>query len=259
MGIEQADFVKAFISAFSNDAVVNKLDSVICGSLQMEFLNLKDTHNKLQTELTSFREINVQLQKEVSELRNIVEKKDSRIADLEQKINNLEMKADEQEQYSRRNSLRMSEVEEDENENVNQKVLDILNSKLDLESPVSIDNIDRIHRVVKRYPNKNRSILIKFATYEARRNIYLNRRKLYSSSLTEDAAKNTTPAEPKIYLNEDLTKLRSTLLWQARSLKKQNLISGCWSSDGTILIKDSNNRITPIKSLRDLNRIAHQP
>ena len=49
-----------------------------------------------------------------------------------------------------------------------------------------------------------------------------------------------------IWVNEDLTKFRATLLWEARKLKKSEAIRDCWSFDGTILIRNRHNKIVPV-------------
>ena len=42
MGIEQGDFVKAFILALSDDRVARKLQDAICGQLTKEVCELRD-------------------------------------------------------------------------------------------------------------------------------------------------------------------------------------------------------------------------
>ena len=39
-----------------------------------------------------------------------------------------------------------------------------------------------------------------------------------------------------MYVNEDLIKVRSSLLYEARNRAKLNLVQGAWSSDGNILV-----------------------
>ena len=55
-----------------------------------------------------------------------------------------------------------------------------------------------------------------------------------------------------IYFNEDLTRTRSELLFKARTGKKSNQISDCWSFDGVIRIKDNENNIHRINNARQL-------
>ena len=46
MGFDQQDFVKAFISALNDESVINKLDSVICGHLNVDIGNLSEAQKK---------------------------------------------------------------------------------------------------------------------------------------------------------------------------------------------------------------------
>ena len=62
-------------------------------------------------------------------------------------------------------------------------------------------------------------------------------------------------SERHIFINDDLTRRRSHLLWKARQLKKANKISDCWSYDGKILVKDLQNKIINIANENDLEKI----
>ena len=49
-------------------------------------------------------------------------------------------------QYSCRNSLWLTGIEESEDEDVQQKVLDLFSTRLQLDSPVTSEQVDRVHR-----------------------------------------------------------------------------------------------------------------
>ena len=117
--MNQEDFARAFLAALSNEAVVRKLQSVICDPLC----------------------------KQVSDLREIVKKKDKQIADLQEKIKCLEGATDELEQYSRRNSPRISGIIETEYEYFCEVTLNTFNKELKMDPPVEVSSIDRVHRV----------------------------------------------------------------------------------------------------------------
>ena len=55
-----------------------------------------------------------------------------------------------------------------------------------------------------------------------------------------------------IYVNEDLTKFRDTLLWKARKLNKAKMIKGCWSYDGRVMIQNNHGRVSVIRNEADL-------
>ena len=103
------------------------------------------------------------------------------------------------EQYGRRESIRIAGVPENENENNNtsitrQNVIDTL-KKIDVE--IDHDSISASHRIGKKNSRYHRNIICKFVSRQPKELVMVNRFKL----------KNTD-----IYINEDLTPLRSKLL-----------------------------------------------
>ena len=188
-------------------------------------------------------------------LRDLVKSKDEKIAELESRIVNLETKDDDHEQYSKRNSLRNSGINETPSEYVVGKVVHLFNTTMKVTPPVTEDQFDRIHRVGPTANGQTRQILVKFATYRVRDRVFRSKRNLanVNKSLTENSVKKEAK-KASIFINEDLTKLRSNLLWRARVKKKAEEINECWSWDGTILIKTKANKIVPIRSVSDLER-----
>ena len=90
MGINQQDFIEAFMVALEDERVVNKLQG---GMFQ-------------------------QLQKEIHHLTGIIHQKNERISALEANQRILEKNCDALEQYSRRNTLRVSGLQELPNEDL---------------------------------------------------------------------------------------------------------------------------------------------
>ena len=57
-----------------------------------------------------------------------------------------------------------------------------------------------------------------------------------------------------VFINEDLTKFRSTLLFKSRKLvKERRLLLGAWSSNGSVLIKDNADDVHRIMKEADLS------
>ena len=228
MGINQDEFVDVLVRALSNETVIKKLQDAVCG----------------------------QLQQEVTKLKDIIKSKDAVIDKLEQRVNELESGQDDLEQYSRRNSLRISGVDESDSEDVVEKTMNLINNTLGV--TMCTDQIDRMHRVGKKIADRPRPILVKFATYRARDKVMRSRRALkdISQSRTEDGG-TQGQVQSRIFINEDLTKLRSNLLYHARQLKKQKKLQDCWTWDGVVLIKNNVAKIIPVRCLADLQRIAN--
>ena len=178
------------------------------------------------------------LQKEITQLKNSIEKKDQQIHDMEKQIDQLE-------QYTRRNSLRIHGIPEKETEDTCEETLNVINENLGLSPPITPSDIDRVHRVGPRSTNRSgpRSVILKLATYRVRARIFSQRAKLRH-------------CRDKIYINEDLTKMRSNLFWKARQRKKDGKLSDCWTYDGNILVKTSNGKIVRIDDEKHLQDIC---
>lgn len=157
-------------------------------------------------------------------------KKDERITQLEERVKKLEKEKkdvcdniDEMEQYSRRNCLLLHGVRENSNEDTDDIVVKTISENLDID--IQKEDLDRTHRIGKgnRADGKARPIIIKFARYNVRRNVYSNKKKLKGKSLL---------------ITESLTKARVTLLKQAQT---RYGVENVWTSDGRILHKIGNN------------------
>ena len=157
-------------------------------------------------------------------------KKDEKITQLEERVKELEKEKkdiygniDEMEQYSRRNCLLLHGVRENSNENTDDIAVKTISENLDID--IQKEDLDRTHRVGKgnRADGKARPIIIKFARYNVRRNVYSNKRKLKGKSLL---------------ITESLTAARVRLLKQAQT---RYGVENVWTSDGRILHKTGNN------------------
>jgi len=172
-------------------------------------------------------------------LEMLLKAKDAKITEMENKIKEFENKLDEHEQYSRRTSIRISGMKETKDENLIAKTKDIL-STMD----ISEEDINRMHRVGPA-GTPNRQILLQFTNYTAKRNAMHNRKKLKTKA-------------PGIFINEDLTRMRSKIMYEARKKKKEGLINDAWTYDGRMIIKEKNGKISTIVDIENLNRLCIQ-
>ena len=143
--------------------------------------------------------------------------------DLKTRVQKLEAKVDAAEQYSRRNCLRIAGVPENPLENTDVYVIDMSRA---IDAEVTLDDIERSHRVGPLREGKRRDIIVKFSSYRTRRKVYGARTK------TKDCG------YMGVFINEDLTKPRNKTLLKARKMVKSKNLSSAWSSDGTILVRD---------------------
>lgn len=183
-----------------------------------------------------------------------IESRDARIVALEKEMEQLKAEKmtaihgdlqdvrgsmDDLEQYSRRNCLIFSGVEEKRGENTTEVIRSLCRQNLGVE--VNVADVDRIHRLGPARPNgeppendrrpstsrattKARNIIVKFSNYGARERIYSARKRLKDS-----------PAIIRVYINENLTKIRSKLLWKIRKATK-NTEHRVWTQDGVIIV-----------------------
>ena len=162
---------------------------------------------------------------------------------LKKRVSTLEAQMDASEQYSRRNSLRISGIPETVNEDTDQVVLHVAET---VGVNILPSEIDRSHRLGKPGNRQTRDILVKFTTYRARERVMKNRRDLKTSELKG------------VFVNEDLTKIRSKLLFEARKCAKTKHLLGAWSSDGRILVKDKKGTVTVVTCEDDIVRAIRQ-
>ena len=215
-------------------------------------------------------------------LKEELRSKEVKIAELEKRVSLLESKLEDQEQYSRRTSIRINGIKEEQGEDVRKKLADIFQG-------INIQPmIQRCHRVGPKVRSLSNSPV------PPTRSTSVNNESLDKSSSGSPPAsaadpslssQNSTAAEvppalsrpiicqftgyydrqvvlskrreilslfPLVFVNEDLTRARAKLLYKARQLKKRKLVLDAWSVDGRIVVKDKSGKMHYIRSEDDL-------
>lgn len=167
---------------------------------------------------------------------------------LSKRVAVLEKQVEQSEQYSRRNNVRISGLVEDTAASENTDDI-IIKMAADIGSDIQLADVDRSHRVgdPKKARVRPREIIIKFATYRSRQNFYRRRTNLKDKGYQG------------VFVNEDLTKCRSNLLFEARQLYKSGQLKGAWSADGNILVKDNSDKIQRVSDVSDLDKFRTVP
>lgn len=171
-----------------------------------------------------------ELEKTINENTAVIEALKETINEKDAVINDLQVKLDDLEQYQRRQCLRVFGVEEGADEDTDVKAIEIAR-KIGVD--LSIEDIDRSHRIGVRNNDRPRPIIIKFVSYRKRSEVFHSKKNLKGSGVT---------------IREDLTKMRHSLLKEA--INKYGVRS-VWTLDGVVIAKigDQKRRIT---SSRDL-------
>ena len=162
-------------------------------------------------------------------------------AQRKRRVEELEIKVDQTEPHSRRNCLRLCGIPETAGEAVDEKIIEMATA---LESDISVNDIDRSHRLDKpRRSNghtvKPRDIIMKFMSYRARQKLLKNKSKLRSKGFNN------------VFVNENLTAIRDNIFYETRKLARNKLTDSTWTSDGTIIVKDKHLKVHRLESYRD--------
>nr|KAG5693352.1 hypothetical protein BaRGS_017645 [Batillaria attramentaria] len=136
---------------------------------------------------------------------------------LQQNVFLMRYENDRMEQYSRRETIRIVGVKEEEEEDVEKKVLEIFK---ETGAEVSPDDISVCHRIGK--GKRGRPILAKFVSRKKKKEVMRKKKALRE----KDRYKN-------VYLNDDLTQLRARLL---KMVKEASHIDKAWVVEGKILL-----------------------
>ena len=157
------------------------------------------------------------------------------VNDLKTELKTSAHRCDELEQYSRRNNIIISGIPESDHTDTETQVVNFLNDYSG--EMIEPGLIDRCHRLQKRNAKKGPGqrapdIIVKFVTHKCKAAILSKEpmEKLREDNKGRDDAS-------KLYVREDLTKKRGTILYKARQLKKASLIKDAFSRDGIITIR----------------------
>ena len=110
---------------------------------------------------------------------------ENEVEELKDHVEKLEKTLDSQEQYSRRNCLLLHGTEETKHEDTDDIVVKIVNDNIGVD--LSKEDLYRSHRIGEKRAGKKRPIIIKFARYNMRKQVFMNRKRLKGTgySVTE--------------------------------------------------------------------------
>ena len=158
----------------------------------------------------------------------LIAKKDSEIKALNTRVSELEEKCDELEQYSRRNIIRIRGIPEKTGEETDAVVRELAATKLGVN--IDAHDIVRSHRVGRTGDDKAtpRDVIASFTSHNTKSAIMRNGRKLKGS---------------RIFINEDMTRIRGKIAWEARQLRRDGKLIDTWTRDGIIFVKKTENNV----------------
>jgi hypothetical protein len=228
------EFTTKLIKALSNKKVKKLFKDYFGESVQKD---LKDVNDKIEAANDNIEVAN----DKIDSVNEKVTETDRRVAFLETEI-------DEFKQRDRVNNLLIQGIKEEEEENVQEKLINTLKEKLEI--TVTEDDIPQVFRLGKKSNTEQkdakkteRVIKVVCKNLEKKNQILKARVKLKKKN--ED-----------IWINEDLTPRRSQLAYKARKKVKEGKAKQTWTADGKVFIKKTTEgKPTRIDGQEDLDRL----
>ena len=174
----------------------------------------------------------------------------SEFESLKASLKKIEKKTDENNQYSRRENIRIYGIKEEystgldgrvrsaENESdCIRKVLDIFRTKMDLD--VDEADLTAVHRLGQIDPNKTessgRGMIVRFLSRRVRDSVMSERKKIFKTG---------------IVITEDLSPRQYELLSQVK--KDKEVCSSAWTRNGTVFMKTHSEHIIKVLEIGDI-------
>ena len=199
-----------------DDELLDTLNALIAKAVDTKLL-------QVQSQLEKQDSIILDLQSNLDKAKNDIIHTTKDLESALDKIKKLTYEQNKQEQYSRRNCVRVYGVKESPKENTDALICQIAKENLSVD--LEPKHIDRSHRVGRQRepvksagPVKPRPIIVKLTSYKYRQLLITNRRSLKNTGMG---------------IQEDLTDINSKLLAEARHHVK---VDAAWSSDGRIFV-----------------------
>lgn len=157
------------------------------------------------------------------------------IESLDKRLLRMEEALDEQEQYTRRNNIRVYGVPEAKKENTSELFVDLCREKLKIN--ITNNDLDCCHRLAGK-EGASKPIIVRFVRRDIRNKIYNEKRKLKGT---------------KIVITEDLTRVR---VQRVKNLSRYLSSKNVFTMNGIIYAKD-NDKIIKLKSADDYKNLLN--
>ena len=197
--VDMDSFKLHFLEALSDDSVIKKYQEILTPLVAP----LKQAMQSAQAE--------------ISQLKNEMADKDTMISTLNKRVSDLESRYDDLEQHGRKGSVRFFGVPEKTAGSTNTKILEICNTNMAMDPPITLQDLEVTHRLGKpdnrnaeidqsSTPPKPRPIIVKFQSRRIKSQVMSAR-----SLLKDNPCEFSNGQIAKIYAQDDLTKRRANL------------------------------------------------
>ena len=136
----------------------------------------------METELNS-------LKTEVEGVKRSQENVKTKVDMVERKVQDLNFEINRLEQYSRKSSIRIYEIREEEREKVTEKVLNTVKEEIGVE--LTADEIDITHKAGQKRQDMSRGILVKFVSHKSKEKTMKQKKQAKNIRISEDLSVGT--------------------------------------------------------------------
>ena len=237
-----APIVASVLSPMVNKSIQEALKPLQTQVNQQQFLieSQQSDLDARKMEIGILKAANKSLETKVDKLQRTVYELDA--LDLGSRVQELDDGLDELEQYGRRNSLRFHNVLVPEGEtDTDEVIVKLCKEKLEVE--ITKDDICRSHPVGKPNRQGKSQLICRFRNWKVKNSIFSVKRQLKDNP-------------DKIFITEDLTRYRQSIVAALADAKTAGLIESYWTTDGRIFAKFySDYRKYLIRSHDDLDNL----
>ena len=220
----------------------------------------------IRSDITKILDENKRQSEVIQELKKSIEFESGKREDLEKRCKKLEDdlnstrkvledsekkraledgKLEDLEQYTRKYNLEVSGLS-CERDSTDRELIILMAKTLDVE--LDDKDMDIVHRL--NVKNGTPPIIIRFSTYQAKQRLYKARKLARNIDWSSIFGYHTS-----VYINENLTKKRRNLFMVTRRSVKLNTWFGCWTIDGKIFLKKTQeSKPYIIRSVEDINK-----
>ncbi len=185
-----------------------------CESLQIINTELEKVVTETKEKLENAEQQREVQSNIIDNLRRDLYKEHDRNASIEQQVDCIQ-------QTLKENSVRIVDMPECDEKDLDKQVVDLLSIP-----DITKEDIQSSYRLGKPKESKARDVIVEFVS-KKKRNIFYSKRK--STPKSSDGK--------KVFINEDLTQLRSKLFYDARRLVKTKKVHSTWTQEGNVIIK----------------------
>ena len=232
------------------------IKSAVIQAIEDAIKPLQDCINKQNDKITSLKAENEQMKGKLNKrieqmedrydkfrnMANVCPRILQEYDDLKHEVNILHNQIEKLEQYGRRTSLRFHNVPmtQGDLQQTDGLIVNIVNDKLGLAQPLTENDINRSH-IIGPINNGKGQLICRFRNWKVNNSIFMKKKNLKNN-------------KDNIFITEDLTKFRQSIIKELNTQKKAKKLNSFWTFDGRIFAKKTDDsRKTFIRCIQDFN------